>query len=90
LVNGYFGTFVIFIVESLTLVESDIARAEGLLYTSFYDGARAFFAYLTWSPALDAASYQDVSLQYNRAIAAAIRNGTHTGTGDHFRAAVAR
>jgi len=68
---------------------TNLARADGFLYTSFYDGARAFFAYLPWSQALDQASYQEASAEYNRAVAVAMRSGTHTGTGGRF-AAVAR
>jgi hypothetical protein len=40
---------------------------------SFFDGARAFFGYLTGSPQLQAASYQAFSVEYNRLVAAYMR-----------------
>ena len=56
-------------------------RAEGFSYMSFFDGARAFFAYLTWSPSLAAASYQSFSQEYNRQVATNLANKTISGTG---------
>ena len=44
------------------------ARSHGFAYVSLFDGARCFFGYLTWSPTLDSASYQDFSEQYNHLV----------------------
>ncbi len=44
------------------------ARSHGFAYVSLFDGARCFFGYLTWSPTLDSASYQEFSQQYNRLV----------------------
>ena len=57
-------------------------RAEGFSYVSFFDGARAFFGYLPWSPALAAASYQEFSAEYNGVVSAAMASGTISGTGE--------
>ncbi len=56
-------------------------RADGFSYVSFFDGARAFFSYLTWSPSLASGSYASFSQEYNRQVAANMRSGTITGTG---------
>ena len=57
------------------------ARSEGFAYVSFFDGARAFFGYLTWSPELQAAGYRSFSAQYNQLVAESMRTLTVSGTG---------
>jgi len=64
------------------------ARAQGFRYVSFFDGARAFFAYLPWSPTLEAATYAQFTVQYNQLVAANMSSGTVSGTGQVFRGAV--
>jgi hypothetical protein len=56
-------------------------RASGFAYMAFFDGARAFFGYLAWSPALEAASYQGFTQQYNELVGADMRSLTVSGTG---------
>jgi hypothetical protein len=57
------------------------ARSAGFAYVAFFDGARAFFGYLDWSPALEAASYSSFSAQYNQLVAANMVTRTVSGTG---------
>jgi len=57
-------------------------RANGFAYVSFFDGARAFFGYLTWSPALEAASYQQFSAEYNQLVATNMASRTITDPGE--------
>jgi len=64
------------------------ARAQGFRYVSFFDGARAFFAYLPWSATLEEATYAQFSAQYDQLVAANMAAGTLSGTGQAFRAAV--
>jgi hypothetical protein len=45
------------------------ARDRGLAYVSFFDGARCFFGYLTWTPQLEAMPYQLFSIQFNLLVA---------------------
>jgi hypothetical protein len=63
-------------------------RDHGFRYASFFDGARAFFGYLTWSPALDSASYQSFSSQYNLLVGEDMRSLTISGTGEALREAL--
>jgi hypothetical protein len=63
-------------------------RDEGFQYVSFYDGARAFFGYLTWTPQLDSASYQMASSQYNQLINVNMEHGVISPTGLRFRDSV--
>jgi hypothetical protein len=51
-------------------------RDHGLAYASFFDGARCFFGYLTWTPQLEALPYQSFSMQFNRLVA--------TNMAEHF------
>jgi hypothetical protein len=65
------------------------ARATGFTYLAFFDGARAFFGYLTWSPALEAASYQAFTRQYNVMVGANMISRSVSGTGLSLLHAVA-
>jgi hypothetical protein len=56
-------------------------RAQGFAYVSFFDGARAFFGYLTWSPQLDAASYPVFTREYNQLVASNMRGLSVSSTG---------
>ena len=56
-------------------------RSAGFSYVAFFDGARAFFGYLDWSPALEAASYQSFSAQYNAVVSQNMATLTVSGTG---------
>jgi hypothetical protein len=60
------------------------ARDNAFRYVSFYDGAWAFFAYLPWSEALETASYAQFSVQYDQTVAANMRAGNLSGTGQVF------
>jgi len=67
----------------------DFVRSEGFAYVSFFDGARAFFGYLTWSPALAAATYQQFSVEYNRLVATNMASGTISQSGEALVRAIA-
>ncbi len=56
-------------------------RSHGFSYVSFFDGSRAFFGYLPWSPELEAASYQVFSREYNQVVAANMMSETVSGSG---------
>jgi hypothetical protein len=56
-------------------------RSQGYHYASFFDGARAFFGYLPWSPALQASTYQSFSTAYNQLVADNMRRVEPSGTG---------
>ncbi len=75
--------------ETWVSAMADYVRAQGFAYVSFFDGARAFFGYLTWSPALDAASYQSFSSQYNQLVGENMRSLTISGSGEALREALA-
>lgn len=57
------------------------ARAQGFAFVSFFDGARAFFGYLTWSPALESESYQQTEQLYDQLVSANMRAGRISDTG---------
>jgi len=59
----------------------EYVRTQGFAYVAFFDGARAFFGYLDWSPALEAATYQQFSMEYNRLVAADMASLTISRTG---------
>ncbi len=67
--------------ESYVQAMTAYVRAEGYRYVSYFDGARAFFGYLTWSPALATASYADFTHEYNQLVGANMLAGTVSGTG---------
>jgi hypothetical protein len=48
---------------------------------AFFDGARCFFGYLTWSSELDDASYPTFSQEYNQVVAANLAGPAVSGTG---------
>jgi hypothetical protein len=56
-------------------------RAEGFSYMAFFDGARAFFGYLPWSEALETATYQSFTAQYNALVSSDMRTRSVSGTG---------
>jgi hypothetical protein len=64
-------------------------RSQGFAYVAFFDGARCFFGYLTWTPQLDASSYQSFSQQYNQLVSADFRNLEVSGTGLSLRTVLA-
>ena len=64
-------------------------RANGFAYVSFFDGARAFFGYLPWSPGLEAASYQQFSAEYNQLVATNMASRTITDPGEALVQAIA-
>ena len=57
-------------------------------YVSFFDGARAFFGYLTWSPQLEASSYPAFSLEYNQLVAQNMRSLSVSRTGLELQRAI--
>jgi hypothetical protein len=57
-------------------------------YVSFFDGARAFFGYLTWSPQLEASSYPAFSLEYNQLVAHNMRSLSVSRTGLELQRAI--
>lgn len=59
----------------------DYGRTQGFAYVAFFDGARAFFGYLDWSPALEAATYRQFSAEYNRLVVADMASRTISRTG---------
>jgi hypothetical protein len=63
-------------------------RSQGFSYVAFFDGARCFFGYLTWSPELDAASYQTLIQEYNQMVSADFRSLGVSGTGLSLRQAI--
>ena len=63
-------------------------RSQGLLYTSFFDGARCFFGYLTWSPQLQAAGYRDFSRQFNLLVSRNMAAGVMSPSGLAFHQAM--
>ena len=67
--------------EAYLRAMTSYVRAEGYRYVSFFDGSRAFFGYLTWSPALATASYQDFTHAYDRLVGANMLAGTVSGPG---------
>jgi hypothetical protein len=74
--------------ETWVSAMANYVRAQGFQYVSFFDGARALFGYLTWSPALDAASYQSFSSQYNLLVGQDMRSLTISGTGEALHEAL--
>jgi hypothetical protein len=68
---------------------ANYVRADGFAYVSFFDGARAFFGYLTWSPALEATSYQQFSAEYNQLVATDMASRTITDPGEALVQAIA-
>jgi hypothetical protein len=66
-----------------------LVRSDGFAYVAFFDGARAFFGYLTWSPALEGASYQQFSVEYNHLVAADMASRSITQTGEALVRAIA-
>jgi hypothetical protein len=71
--------------QSYVRAMTKYAAQAGYRYLAYFDGARAFFAYLAWSPVLQAASYQDFSRAYNTAVVKAMRAGAVSGTGSVLR-----
>jgi len=67
--------------EAYVQAMTSYVRAEGYRYISFFDGARAFFGYLTWSPALATASYRDFTRDYDQLVGANMVAGSVSGTG---------
>ncbi len=67
--------------EAYLRAMTSYVRAEGYRYVSFFDGSRAFFGYLTWSPALATTSYQQFTHEYNQLVGANMLAGTVSGTG---------
>ena len=66
--------------EYLTAMYSYVG-SQGYSYVSFFNGARAFFGYLPWSPQLEAATYRSFTSTYNRLVAVNMRQGHSSGTG---------
>ena len=66
--------------EYLTAMYSYVG-SQGYSYVSFFDGARAFFGYLPWSPQLEAATYRSFTSTYNRLVAVNMRQSQYSGTG---------
>ncbi len=67
--------------EAYLRAMTSYVRAEGYRYVSFFDGSRAFFGYLSWSPALAAASYEEFTHAYDHLVGANMLAGTVSGTG---------
>jgi len=63
---------------------TEYAGQQGFAYLSFFDGARAFFGYLDWTPALDAASYAAFIQQYDELVGAHMRRNVWSGTGQEL------
>jgi len=76
--------------ETYVAAMTDYVQAKGFKYASFFDGARAFFGYLTWSPSLETASYRSFSEQYNQLVGANMQSLTISGTGDALEHALGR
>ncbi|MBV8084753.1 MAG: hypothetical protein JO247_08050, partial [Chloroflexi bacterium] len=66
---------------------TDYARAHGVAYLSFFD-ARSYFAYLPWTPELEADAYAEVARQVNTLAAANMNSGIVTESGVAFEQAV--
>jgi len=63
-------------------------RTQGFAYVSLFDGARAFFGYLTWSPQLEAASYPVFTLEYNQLVARNMRSRSVSRAGLELQRAI--
>jgi hypothetical protein len=75
--------------ESYVAAMVSYVRSQGFSYVAFFDGARCFFGYLTWSPQLDAASYQTFSQEYNQMVSANFAGPAVSGTGLSIQQAIA-
>jgi hypothetical protein len=67
--------------ESYVAAMVSYVRSQGFSYVAFFDGARCFFGYLTWSSELDDASYPTFSQEYNQVVAANLAGPAVSGTG---------
>jgi hypothetical protein len=57
------------------------ARSHAFAYVSFFDGARAFFGFLSWSAQLEAASYETFTRKCDQLVAGNMRRLYVLGTG---------
>jgi len=57
------------------------ARSHAFAYVSFFDGARAFFGFLSWSARLEAAPYGTFTREYDQLVAGNMRRLYVSGTG---------
>jgi len=63
-------------------------RANGFAFAAFFEVSRTGFAYLKWTPEVEAATYQAVSQQYSQLVSAGLRQKTPTRTGAALRDAI--
>jgi hypothetical protein len=75
--------------ESYVAAMVSYVRSQGFSYVAFFDGARCFFGYLTWSSELDAASYPTFSQEYNQMVSANFAGPAVSGTGLRLQQAIA-
>jgi hypothetical protein len=75
--------------ESYVTAMLSYVRSQGFSYVAFFDGARCFFGYLTWTPQLDADSYQVLIQTYNQMVSANLRSSSVSGTGLSLQKAIA-
>jgi hypothetical protein len=75
--------------QSYVTAMVNYVRSQGFSYVAFFDGARCFFGYLTWTPQLDADSYSVLIQAYNQMVSANLRSLSASGTGLSLQRAIA-